>query len=80
MRGVLLSLLGAALLLWGCGDKGNGPSSGGKVETFDVVFVTDPPGATVYFDGDSVGVTTADPNNPFVLRGLTLGSRMATSS
>jgi hypothetical protein len=61
------------MLVWGCGDKGGGPSDDGKVETFDVVFITDPAGATVYFDGDSVGVTTEDENNPLIVMGLVFG-------
>lgn len=74
MRGVLLSLLGILMLLWGCGGDSKPPNgTDGDNETFSVVFITDPAGATVYFDGDSIGVTTDDPAHPLRLEGVAFG-------
>ena len=71
MRSLVWSLL-LLMVLWGCGKKESKPN-GPEGEPINVVFVTDPSGATVYFDGDSIGVTRGEGEPALILRDVQPG-------
>ena len=69
---VLLIIGCSTMLLIGCGKKKktDEPLTGDPV---DLLFISEPPGAIVYFDGDSIGVTRAEGEPTLRLNGVEWG-------